>query len=305
MEIRTVAIVGMGALGLMYGEHIQSRTGKDGVCFLMDSERIERYRQADFTVNGESVTFNMMDGAKAEPADLVIVATKYNGLRSAMEVMESAVDEHTVIISVLNGISSEKILAEKFDAKNIIPCVALGMDAMRDGHTLCYTKKGSLHIGITQKTQEPALKALTQYFDKIQMPYGVEEDIMHAMWCKFLLNVGINQTCMVYETTYKGAVTEEPARSDLYAAMREVMEIAKPEGINLTENDLKHYVAILQTLKPDGYPSMRQDALAGRKSEVDMFAGAVMEIAKKHGISVPVNEKYYAKVQEMESRYCD
>ena len=48
---------------------------------------------------------------------------------------------------------------------------------------------------------------------------------------------------------------------------------------------------------------MRQDALAKRKSEVDMFAGTVIEIAKKHGISVPVNEKYYQIIQEIESKY--
>jgi len=303
MAIKSVAIVGMGALGLMYGEHIQSRTGYGSVSFLMDRERIEKYSHAEFYVNNEKVDFSMVDGTKAEPVDLVIVATKYNGLRGAAEIMKNAVDDHTVIISVLNGISSEKILAEYFDENQIIPCVALGMDAMRDDQKLDYTNKGSLRIGITKKEQESALNALTQYFDKVQMPYGVEEDIMHAMWCKFFLNVGINQTCMVYETTYQGALTDETARRDLFGAMREVMAIAEPEGIALTEEDLEHYVGVLKTLKPDGYPSMRQDALAGRKSEVDMFAGTVIEIARKHGISVPVNEKYYRIVKEMERLY--
>ena len=53
MAIKSVAIVGMGALGLMYGEHIQSRTGYGSVCFLMDRERIEKYSHADFYVNNE------------------------------------------------------------------------------------------------------------------------------------------------------------------------------------------------------------------------------------------------------------
>lgn len=303
MEIKTVAIVGMGALGLMYGEHIQRQSGEGSVCFLMDSDRVKRYQRAGYTVNGEPVVFPIVDGREAEPVDLVIVATKYNGLRSAMEVMEKAVGEHTIIISVLNGISSEKILAEKYSENQIIPCVALGMDAMRDGYDLCYANKGSLRIGITKEAQRPALKAVVKYFNSIQMPYGVEEDIMHAMWCKFFLNVGINQTCMVYETTYSGALTDETSSKDLFGAMREVMAIAKPEGIDITEKDLEHYVGILKTLKPDGYPSMRQDALAHRKSEVDMFAGTVIEIANKHGIPVPVNEKYYRIVKEMESQY--
>ena len=48
---------------------------------------------------------------------------------------------------------------------------------------------------------------------------------------------------------------------------------------------------------------MRQDALAKRKSEVDMFAGTVIELAKKHNISVPVNERYYKTIQEIECNY--
>ena len=123
--------------------------------------RLERYRNAEFRINGEAVSFPLVDAKEAEPVDLVIVATKYNGLRSAMEVMEKAVGEHTVIISVLNGISSEQILAEKYDRKNIVPCVALGMAAMRDGYTLTYCNKGSLRIGITGEEQRPVLKALT------------------------------------------------------------------------------------------------------------------------------------------------
>ena len=194
MGIKSVAIVGMGALGLMYGEHIQNREGVGSVSFLLDSGRMERYRDASFSVNGKKIVFPMVDGVKADPVDLVIVATKYNGLRSAMEVMKRAVGEHTVIISVLNGISSEKILAEKFNENHIIPCVALGMDAMRDGYDLNFCNKGRLCIGITKEEQKPALEALITYFEKIQMPYSKEADIMHAMWGKFLLNVGINQT---------------------------------------------------------------------------------------------------------------
>ena len=301
--INSVAIVGMGALGLMYGEHIQKKNGEGSVSFLLDSQRMTRYQNANFSVNGEHIRFPLVDGANAEPVDLLIVATKYNGLRSAMEVMEKAVGKDTVIISVLNGISSEKILAEKFDENQIIPCVALGMDAMRDGYALNYCNKGLLCIGTTKKEQIPAYERLVQFFDKIQLPYRKEADIMHAMWGKFLLNVGINQTCMVYDTTYSGALTQPEAKADFFAAMKEVMEIAKPEGIHLTQDDFDYYVKVVSGLNPEGYPSMRQDALAKRKSEVDMFAGTVIEIAKKHGISVPVNERYYSIVQDRESKY--
>ena len=43
-------------------------------------------------------------------------------------------------------------------------------------------------------------------------------------------------------------------------------------------------------MTPDGKTSMLQDVEAGRKTEVDMFAGTVIELGKKHGISTPYNK---------------
>lgn len=303
MEIQSVAIVGMGALGLMYGEHIQREMGKGAVRFVMDSARCLRHRDEIYTVNGVRQDFGLVDCGEATPADLVIVATKYNGLESALDVMANLVGENTIIISVMNGISSEQIIAGRYGDKNLVYCVAIGMDAMRDGTDLWYTNKGKLQIGALKAEQGPALEALAGFFDSIRMPYSVERDILRALWGKFLLNVGINQTCMVYGTTYEGALNTGEIFEAMSGAMHEVILIAQKEGVRLTEEDYRNYINILRTLKPDGYPSMRQDALAGRKSEVELFAGTVIRIAAKHGVPVPVNEFYYKKIRGMEAAY--
>ena len=57
---------------------------------------------------------------------------------------------------------------------------------------------------------------------------------------------------------------------------------------------------ILRCLNPEGTPSMRQDALAGRPSEVELFAGTMLRIAAQHGIDVPVNRRYYNTIIKME-----
>ena len=72
------------------------------------------------------------------------------------------------------------------------------------------------------------------------------------------------------------------------------------EGILLSEEDLENDLNILRSLNPEGCPSMQQDALAGRKSEVNLFAGTLIEKAKRYGIPVPVNERYWKTIREME-----
>ena len=218
--------------------------------------------------------------------------------------MKNCVGENTVILSVMNGISSEKIIGERYGHGRLIDTVAQGMDAMKFGSKLTYTKMGELRIGAEDASQKENLEQVAAYFDEIKMPYTVEEDILRRLWGKFMLNVGVNQTCMAFETNYGGALEEgSRAHETMLAAMREVIALAGAEGIRLTEEDLEEYIAILRTLSPEGMPSMRQDAVSRRPSEVEMFAGTVIPMAERHGLPVPANRFLYEKIKEIEASY--
>lgn len=86
-EIKKTAIIGMGALGILYGSYIQQTCGEESVEFVMNEERVEKYRDTVFSCNGEEKTFNLVSQQEAEPADLLIVAVKYTGLKEALTTM--------------------------------------------------------------------------------------------------------------------------------------------------------------------------------------------------------------------------
>ena len=93
------------------------------------------------------------------------------------------------------------------------------------------------------------------------------------------------------------------ARDKMIAAMEEVRALSELAGTGITKADLDAYVALVDTLNPDGMPSMRQDGLAKRYSEVDFFAGTVIRKAKQYGLYVPVNQSLYDTVKQIESAY--
>jgi len=93
------------------------------------------------------------------------------------------------------------------------------------------------------------------------------------------------------------------ANRSYVAALREVLAVANAEGIPLTEDTVKFCIEIEQTLDPDSIPSMAQDRKNKKPSEVELFAGTVIRLAKKHGISVPTNEYFYERVHEIEREY--
>ena len=58
-----------------------------------------------------------------------------------------------------------------------------------------------------------------------------------------------------------------------------------------------------QALNPDGMPSMRQDTLARRPTEVELFAGAMRRLGEKHSVPTPVNDMLYRRIAELEAAY--
>ena len=62
MKIQHTAIVGMGALGLLYGPHIQQAAGPGSVCFVMDAPRLEKHRRDRYTINGQPQEFPQAHG---------------------------------------------------------------------------------------------------------------------------------------------------------------------------------------------------------------------------------------------------
>ena len=304
MNIERIAIVGMGALGVLYGDFLTEHLGRDRVGFVVNAERRARYERMEITANGRRCDFRLIDANDSgHPADLVIFAVKATALQQAMEDAAGQIGPDTVILSVLNGITSEQLLEARFGGKNVVYCVAQGMDAVKQGGALTYTVIGQLCVGVPSEEKRPALDAVCELFDRIGLPYSREADILHRLWSKFMLNVGVNQVVMVCEGTYGTIQVPGMPREMMIAAMREVLELSKYEGVNITEDDLNFYVDLMNTMSPQGMPSMRQDGLARRKSEVELFSGTVCRLAKEHGLSVPVNEWLYAKVKEMEAAY--
>lgn len=301
-KIQTTAIIGTGALGMLFGAQMSRTAGREQVYFVLDEDRCQRYQGQTFSINGETLDLNFRRSSEMEPVDLVVVAVKYNSLPGALETMKHCVGPDTTIISVLNGIDSESIIGARFGREKLIDTVAQGMDAMRDGSSLRYTQMGKLFIGVSQGQSPEKLAALTEYFRRTGTPFQVEENISYRMWAKWMLNVGVNQTCMAYDTTYAGVLVEGSEENERFVgAMREVIALSRLEGVDLPDSEIDVYIRIIRTLDPEGYPSMAQDRKAGRRTEVEMFAGMVRRLAAKHGLPVPHNDALYQRVKELEA----
>ncbi len=304
MDIRTAALVGFGGMGSMYAAHMALQTPAIEYAVVADTPRIARYRAEGIVFNGTPIEVAFRSYEEVETSyDLVIFSVKYHCLSEAIEQSRSLVGPETTIISVLNGIASEEELADAFGEERVLPCVAQQMDSSKIGPIVSCGSIGVLALGVFEERQLPRLKRVTDFFDSIRLPYIIPDDIRHQLWGKLMLNTGVNQACAVYDCDFEGIHAPGEARSAMIGAMREVAAVASRRGIDLTEEDLQYWIDIIDALRPCGKPSLRQDILAHRTTEVDLFSGTICVLGDEYGIDTPINDMFYKKIKEIEASW--
>ena len=94
-DIKNVIICGLGAIGSIYADKIHNKTPKN-LRILVDERRKERYLNEPIIFNGRELNFNYILPTDNDfKADLIIIATKNNGLNEALENMKNFVKENT------------------------------------------------------------------------------------------------------------------------------------------------------------------------------------------------------------------
>ncbi|SHI12893.1 2-dehydropantoate 2-reductase [Sporobacter termitidis DSM 10068] len=305
MEIKKVSLIGLGALGVLFAQQLSGHLSKDDLRIIADEGRIARYRRDGIFCNGERCDFNFVaPGEDPGPADLLMIAVKYNNLNEAIAAVKNHVGPGTVILSILNGISSEEIIGRTYGMDKLLLCVAQGMDAVKVGPALTYHNKGVLVFGDRESGAfSEKAEAVDRLFTRTGIAHELSPDMKRHQWSKFMFNAGVNQTTAVYLCDYEGVQNNGPFRDTMIAAMEEVIALAEKEHVRLTREDIGYWLEVLAGLNPKGKTSMQQDVEAHRLSEAEMFGGAIAALSAKHGIAAPVNKQLHDKIKALESAY--
>lgn len=304
-EIKNVLICGIGAVGSIYANKINEYNSSH-LKVLVDKSRLEKYIQKPKIFNGKELKFNyILPDYNDFKADLIIIATKFDGLYEVKENIKNFVKENTIILSLLNGVTSEEILAEKYGWQNILLSYFIGHSAMRNGNEIYHDGVGTIVFGVKDsvKTDKNNIDILKNFFDKVGISYKTPHDMYRALWLKFMLNVSSNQLSAILKMTFGQMQNNETCRKFLTNVMNEVIEIAKVQGVQNTQTMIEEAFENFDKMMPEGKTSMLQDVESKRKTEVEMFAGTVIELGKKHNINTPYNKILKEMIEIIQDDY--
>ena len=301
-DIKRVLLVGLGAVGSIYATQIQDKNCKLSV--LVDSERLGRYIKEPLDFNGEKYDFDyILPESEVEPYDLILIATKAKDFNNAAKMIKGFVGEKTVIFSLLNGISSEDALVRNYGADKVLYSFYVGHASVKEGRKVSYDGEGELVFGekFNEELSEKVLR-VKDFFDNIGINYQIPEDMQSALWRKFVMNVGINQTSAILQADYSQLQKLPHAKKIALGLMSEAVVIADKMGVNGCEMFVVETFNLIDNMPSQLKPSMLQDIEAKRQTEVDIFAAEVCKLGKKYGVPTPKNEFALSIIRAIDSK---
>ena len=301
MKIQSVAILGAGAVGSYI---IWGLSKKDNIRLgvIAEGDRARRLKESGCAINGAVYRPEVWTPQEAQGVDLLVVALKYGSLPGALESIKTAVGSNTVVMSLMNGVDSEELIAAQVGAEHLLySFIKVTSHKEADGYH--FDPDATLGVIYGERFapfENERVQAVRELFTDSGVNFRVTEHIQEEMWSKFRLNVCNNLPQAILGAgvgCYRDSVHMQAISDGL---RRELEAIAAAKGIDLSLVDSA--VSYGSLVKPSARYSTLQDLDAHRHTEIEMFSGALIRMGQELGIPTPYNEYTYHMIKAMEEK---
>lgn len=289
-----ITVLGAGAIGGLLAALLE-RAGS-GVTVLARPSTARLIEDRGLTVH--SVAFGDFTARPRASTELgsdghiLIVATKASGLEPAIARVRSS---PALVLALLNGIEHMPILRARFGEKVIAGTITVESHRSAPGVILHCSRMLGIHIACPLPAQRAPVRSLAASLEAAGIAAAVGGSEPEVLWSKL---VRLNALACTTSASglLLGAIRDDPTwRARLTRAVVETAAVARAEGAAV---DPWLALADLAGFEPSHGSSMARDIAAGRESELDAIAGAVLRAARRHGIGVPMIEMLAAKAAE-------
>ena len=300
-----IAVVGTGAMGSVYAG-LLAAAGNEVWAIDTWREHIDAIRTRGLRVEGASGDRTVRLDATADASepgscDLVIIATKAHGVESAAASIEPLLGSDTLVLTIQNGLGAAERICRHLPPDNVLLGVAGGFGASirGPGHAhhngMELIRLGELGGGITER-----LERIGRVWRDAGFNVRCFDDIHQLVWEKFVCNVTFSGSCTIFECTIGGVIENEQAWKVASNCAAEAYAAGVAKGVHFSFDDPVAHVRQFGAKIPNSRPSMLQDYLAKRASEIDSINAMVPVVAREVGTAAPYNEVVTAIVKAKE-----
>jgi len=304
--MKSIAIIGSGALGLYYGTRL-GLTGLD-VRFLLRADLEAVRARGSIIVHLKDRTLELKPaavfGTTAEigPVDLVIVTTKTTSNPDLPALIAPLLGPDTAILTLQNGLGSDQLLADHFGPLRILGGLAfLGVNRTGPGIVTCI-QDAELILGEFGRPISERLRLIVSFFAQAGIKTKAVDSLAEVQWIKLVWNVPFNGLSITAGGVTTDKITGNPALAEeAQGLMKEVQTAAAALGHIIPDEYLKtRYEGTVRM--PPFKPSSLVDYLGGRPVEVEAIWGKPLRQAEAAGVDCPRWRRLYTELLRLLSK---
>jgi 2-dehydropantoate 2-reductase len=304
--IERVCIVGGGVIGSLFAGHLAQVS--QVTVLTRRQEHAAALEREGLRISGKSELQARLrastEAAALGTTDLVIVATKANGLVGALESMAGAFPGATVM-TVLNGLGAEEIVREHGDWPIVSAVTFMSGTKHSDTHVE-YILDTETWLGPFEDTPYERVQEIAGLIEASGLQVEALPDLRPAQWSKLIFNASVNPVAALTRLPHDphfAAETEPTGLGHLvHGLVDEGKAVAKAAGIELHDDPWEMNVLATQRGSAH-YPSMLEDVEAERKTEIELITGSLVREADRHDVPVPLHTALYALVKGKEDSW--
>jgi 2-dehydropantoate 2-reductase len=310
-NFKHIAVVGAGAVGSFYGAML-ARAGHR-VTLIGRPAHVQAISRNGLKLDlaASSTTEIIQIEASTELsslhiADLVLFCVKSTDSASVALQIAPYLSPNALMMSLQNGVENSNLIAQQV-ANVVIPCVVYVATEIPAPGCVKHHGRGDLVIGTMQSSRlsdpQKTLQAIVELFASAQVSVQISTNVMAELWSKLMINCAFNAISGLAQIQYGKLAALEPVRSTQTALVKEVIAVAKADGIHLSETLALQAVEQISVTMGSQKSSTAQDMARSKPSEIDHLNGFIVRRGMALGVATPVNQALFALVKLVESTY--
>jgi 2-dehydropantoate 2-reductase len=299
MKKDTVLIIGTGALATLFAARF-ARAGTSVTMLGTWADALAIINDKGVHVKGETKSYPVRATAdpnecRGMPNALVLVKS-WQTERAAQQLL-GCLPEDGVALTLQNGLGNHTILATHLGPQRVLQGVTtLGATLNAPGE-VCQGGEGPVSLDSHLR-----LPAIENVLGASGFDVQVVDDIQRLVWGKLVVSSALNPLTALLRIK-NGEILEQPTALGLMGALAyETSSVAKKLGVVLPFKDPQQAVEEVAHRTAENLSSMLQDVLRGAPTEIDAINGAVVQLADKYNLQVPVNRTILSLVKAIPVR---
>ena len=306
-----VAVLGAGAMGCLFGG-LMAEKGLDVTLIDLWKEHVDAINSKGLKMDGHGGDRYIKikattDPSTLKPVDAIIIMCKATALEKALTNAKNIIGDKTMLMSFQNGIGHEAIMQKIAGKEKVLGgTTTQASNVLGPGHIKNHAALPSW-IGEYEGGMSDRVKDLAETFTAHNLETIAVPDIKKRKWMKLFALTAIGPLSSIFDLhhtdLYISNKNQEVSRELGKKIILETREVAKADGVDVTEDECLEMFNKIVDSKQTNKSSMCFDILNKRKTEIDFINGAVSKIGKGHGVKTPMNDLMYKMIMVKEGMY--